>query len=354
MPAASASSENIRLIDEGAAYLSLPARVQKARAGRYTLPGFDPKDWRQTADLGWLGLRLEEARGGIGFGAAELCAFAEQMGAGLVPEPLLAAMLAIPILPDDWLTPVLAGEVIVLPALQEQGSAFDAPSSLPSEARRLTGEKQYIPMAAGANAFLVSTRDGFALVDADAKGTDLEILQTQDGGHFGRLGLHGVEALPLPAPSHVHDRLQDELALATSAYLLGVMRRAFTITADYLGQREQFGKPIGSFQSLQHRMVDLHIQIELTAASVRQAAIKLDSADADAGRLAVSRAKARASDAAMLVTRQGVQLHGGVGYTDEIDIGLYLRKAMTLANLHGSAAAHRSRFARLTDLGNVQ
>jgi alkylation response protein AidB-like acyl-CoA dehydrogenase len=126
------------------------------------------------------------------------------------------------------------------------------------------------------------------------------------------------------------------------------MRGAFSVTLEYLRTRRQFNKPIGSFQVLQHRMVDLHIQIELTNASIKEAAIVMESGKKDTTtRQAVSRAKARASDAAMLVTKQAIQLHGGIGFADEADIGLFLRKAMTLANMHGSSALHRTRYAQI-------
>jgi alkylation response protein AidB-like acyl-CoA dehydrogenase len=142
-------------------------------------------------------------------------------------------------------------------------------------------------------------------------------------------------------------RAFDEATLATAAYLLGVMSRAFEITLDYLRVRKQFDKPIGSFQALQHRATDLKIQIELTRASVTAAARILDNGPAG-GRAsaAVSQAKHRASEAVMLVTRESIQLHGAIGYTDESDIGLFIRKAMTLANSFGSARAHRARYAR--------
>ena len=133
--------------------------------------------------------------------------------------------------------------------------------------------------------------------------------------------------------------------MATSAYLLGLMDRAFTMTLDYMKTREQFGRKIGSFQALQHRAVDMQIQITLTRATVASAADTLDSATTAAQRqAAVSRAKVRASDAAMAVTRACIQLHGGVGYTDAYDIGLYLRKAMVLSPLYGPPSAHRRRF----------
>jgi alkylation response protein AidB-like acyl-CoA dehydrogenase len=127
-----------------------------------------------------------------------------------------------------------------------------------------------------------------------------------------------------------------------------VAEQAFAMTLDYLRTRKQFGQPIGSFQALQHRAVDLRLQLALTRASIDAAAASLDGDAGPAQRqLAVSRAKARAADASLLVTRQAIQLHGAIGYTDEYDVGLYLRKAMTLANLYGSASQHRARYARL-------
>ena len=126
------------------------------------------------------------------------------------------------------------------------------------------------------------------------------------------------------------------------------MERAFAMTLTYLKTRQQFGKPIGSFQALAHRAADLKIQVALTRASVEAAAVTLDTSSVTAvRRAAVSRAKARASDAAMRITREAIQMHGGIGYTDEYDVGLYLRKAMVLANLFGSAELHRARYAEL-------
>jgi alkylation response protein AidB-like acyl-CoA dehydrogenase len=121
------------------------------------------------------------------------------------------------------------------------------------------------------------------------------------------------------------------------------------MTLDYLKTRQQFGKLIGSFQALQHRAVDLQIQVALTRASVEAAAVTLDGGAPPALRQAVvSRAKARASEAAMLVTKQCIQLHGGIGYTDAYDVGLFLRKAMVLGSLYGPAALHRARFAAVS------
>jgi alkylation response protein AidB-like acyl-CoA dehydrogenase len=250
------------------------------------------------------------------------------------------------LLPAGHLGALLAGERIVIPAWQERANSLDAVRTTQLHDGRLTGRKVFVPMAAGADAFLVTVPGGLALVARDAAGLELAVDQTQDGGHFGTLTLTGAPAEPIAGDAA---EALDEAALATAAYLLGVMDRAFAMTLDYLKTRQQFGKLIGSFQALQHRAVDLQIQVALTRASVEAAAVTLDGGAGPALREAVvSRAKARASEAAMFVTKQCIQLHGGIGYTDAADVGLFLRKAMVLASLYGPAALHRARFAAVS------
>ncbi|MBN8901714.1 MAG: hypothetical protein J0H57_11825 [Rhodospirillales bacterium] len=165
---------------------------------------------------------------------------------------------------------------------------------------------------------------------------------TQDGGTMGTLTLEDAPAEALPGDAT--DALE-VATMATSAYLLGVMDRVFAMTLEYLKTREQFGRKIGSFQALQHRSADLKIQVSLTRAVVEAAAAALDRTTDRAARQAiVSRAKARASEAASVVTRACIQLHGGIGYTDAADPGLFLRKMMVLAPSFGAAALHRARF----------
>lgn len=340
-------ADSLRLIRESASAVApRDGGLRRIRGLRYQEPGFDPAVWREMGELGWIGLRLPEQAGGAGLGLSEACVLAEELGRGLVPEPLIPAALAAAVLaelgdPSSRLPALLAGEELVLLAWQEEPDALDALGT-PGAARLA------IPMAAGARHFLVPVREGKGIVlhDIPASGQDLQIRQTQDGGHFGvlRPNLAAGERLAGDA-SEALARGLDEAALVTSAYLLGVMDHAFTMTLDYLKTRQQFGRPIGSFQALQHRAVDLAMQIALTRASVEAAAAKLDQgATGDRRRAAVSQAKARASEAALLVTREAVQLHGAIGYTDEYDVGLFLRKAMTLANQFGSAALHRRRY----------
>ncbi len=339
--------ESLRLIRESAGGLApRDGDRKRVRALRFKPPGYDPAVWRAMGELGWIGLRVPDASGGAGLGMAEFCALAEELGAALMPEPLVQGALSASLLTTaerpDLLAPLLAGESLVLTAWQEQAASLDTPGT-PGAPRC------FLPCAGGADFFLVPVRtDGGALSlrlqSKDAAAVDLA--DTQDGGQYGTLHPAAGEVLLADAGERLADAL-DEAALATSAMLLGVMDQAFSLTLDYLRTRQQFGRPIGSFQALKHRAVDLKIQIALTRAGIDAAAATLDAPQTPRAqrRAAVSRVKARASEAAMLVTRQAIQLHGGIGYTDEADIGLYLRKAMVLTGQFGSAALHRARYA---------
>jgi alkylation response protein AidB-like acyl-CoA dehydrogenase len=353
MDAAEERAESLRMIrDSAAAVAPRGGDLKRIRDLRFKQPGFDAAVWRDMAAMGWPGLRVAEDAGGSGLGMAAFCALAEELGAALAPEPLIAVAMAARLLPAGELPALLAGERIVIPAWQERPNSLDAAGATRLQGGRLTGRKVFVPMAAGADAFLVTVPGRLALVSRDAPGLELALDQTQDGGNFGTLVFTDA-----PAEAVAGDPAEalDEAALATAAYLLGVMDRAFAMTLDYLKTRQQFGKLIGSFQSLQHRAVDLQIQVSLTRASVEAAAATLDAMASQAGgapaalrQAAVSRAQARASEAALLVTKQCIQLHGGIGYTDAYDVGLFLRKAMVLAPLYGAAALHRARFAAVS------
>ncbi|WP_291297773.1 acyl-CoA dehydrogenase family protein [Elioraea sp.] len=347
-------ADGIRLLrDSAAAIVPRGGPLGRIRALRDTEAGFDRAVLGEMGAFGWLGLRVADEAGGVGLGMAELCALAEEMGHGLAPEPLVAvAAIAAPLVPEE---DVIAGVRVLLPAWAERPHTLDPAgttmAAIDGATLRVTGRKIAIPMAAGADGFLVTAREGDALsvviVENGAPGVTLTVEATVDGGHMGTLTLEAARCVRVAEDAGPRiARLLDEAAVATAAELVGVMDRAFALTLDYLGTRQQFGKPIGSFQVLQHRAADLKIQIELSRAAVGHAAAVCDaSAPAAQRSAAVSLAKARASDAAMLVTRQAIHLHGGIGYTDEADIGLFLRRAMVLAASCGTAAAHRRRYA---------
>ena len=333
-------SDLVTMIRDSAAAIVPPGGdLSRIRALRFTTPGFAPAVLRDMAALGWIGVRLPEAQGGVGLGMTESVGLYEELGRGLVPEPLIAATLAATLLAatgeDALLSRVLAGDTLVTVA----GAHRLFPNA--------SASYDQVEGADVAEAFVLIDGLGRRLVAHSEVTINTTLLQ--DGSRVATIavpvGAGRVLAAGLPAPL---ERARDEAALSTAAYLLGVAEAAFALTLDYLRQRQQFGRPLAAFQVLQHRMADLKIQLVLTRASVAAAAEELDAGADDRSRArATSRAKARATDTALLVGREAIQLHGAIGYTDEYDAGLYLRRAMVLAGHYGSAYQHRRRFAAL-------
>lgn len=335
--------ERIALIrDSAQSVVPRDKGAQRARALRFKQPGFDRALWREMCALGWSGLRVPEDKGGTGLDVAALCAVAQQLGASLSPEPFVAVAGAAQLLPSDWLASVVTGDRIVVPAWMERAHDLDTRGQTHLHKGRVSGCKRLVGGAAGADAFLVGTRDGLALVERDAPGVSLSFVGLHDGGFAADVRFEDAPGLALPGSL---EDVFEESALANGAYVLGAMEAAFDMTLAYMTVRKQFGKPIGSFQALQHRAVDMKIQLELTRAVINEAAAALDVfAPAPDRRSLVSRAKMRAADAGMLVARECVQFHGAMGMTDECDVGLYARKILAVHNDWGSATAHRQRF----------
>ncbi|RZJ06078.1 MAG: acyl-CoA dehydrogenase [Haliea sp.] len=344
--------ETLGMVRDSATAFVDASGLRRIRDQRFRSPGFDPSVWRDICTMGWPAMLLPEAHGGAGLGLPESCALHEVLGGALVPEPLVQSAMAARLLAEAGeaalLAAVLTGERLVMPAWQEVVNELEPGGLTAFREGRVNGRKQFIPMARSAGTFLVTTSSGVVLMEADAPGVSLQMAATQDGGEWGTLVMDDAPARLLGVESDVVEDALLEATLASAAQLLGVAERAFSITIAYLQMRKQFGRAIGSFQSLQHRAVDLKIQLALTRAGLDSTALLLDGGGTrDERRSAVSRAKARASDTALIVTRQAIQLHGAIGYTDEADIGLYLRKAMVLSGLYGSGDLHRRRYARL-------
>jgi len=338
--------DRLRLVrDSAAAIVPRDKGPQRVRPLRFGQPGFDPALWKQMCELGWAGLRVPEARGGTGLDVAALCAVAQQLGASLSPEPFIATAAAAQVLTGEWLAATLRGDRIVVPAWMEQAHGLDAGQARFASGR-VSGTKRMVPHAAAAHAFVVATRDGLALVEREAPGVSVSPVGLHDGGLAGDVRFDDAPGVPLQG---AFEALLEECALASAACLLGAMEAAFDTTLAYLSVRRQFGKPIGSFQALQHRAVDLKIQLELTRAVVNEAAAALDgdTAAPQERRALVSRAKMRAAGAAMQIAKEAVQMHGAMGMTDECDIGLYARKILAVQGDWGSALAHRRRFAAI-------
>ena len=346
--------------------------ISRARALRGTAREYDRSIWRQMGELGWLGIAVPERFGDMGLGLAETAIVAEGLARGLVPEPYTAAaVLAAGVLcgadnealQDEWLPRIVSGEVIPALAWQEQAGTLDLSHikarAVPFEGGyRLTGTKRYVAGAAGADLNIVAARaeNGLVLacVEQGAPGLALDLEVLADGRQFGNVKLDNV-VVPRERVVATGDvartsleRALDHATAIASAELYGVMSRALDMSVDYMKTRTQFGRPIGSFQALQHRAVDLYIQRELASAVLEQGLRELDCAPPSHVRAAAaSRMKARCSDAALRITREAIQIHGAIGFTDEYDVGLYLKRALVLAAWLGNSATHRRRYAAL-------
>jgi alkylation response protein AidB-like acyl-CoA dehydrogenase len=323
--------------------------LQRIRKLRFTEIGFERTALELMGDMGWVALTVPEDKGGIGLGLGELCVVCQELGAGLVPEPLIQANMSASLLAhcgaQSLLSEVIAGKHLVLTAWQEKADTLDVPG-------RVDARRYYIPLARGADGFLFPVRrDGrLDLVYCRRDAVSLQAISTQDGGHYGNLqvDLNFGEVIGTDIEQVIAVSL-DRATLATAAYLVGAMEVAFSRTLEYLKNRKQFGRTIGSFQVVQHRCVDLKARAALCRASMESAARVWDAgAERQLRQSAVSRAKASASDGAMFITREAIQLHGAIGFTDEYDVGLYLRKAIVLAGQFGSARLHRQRFLALS------
>jgi acyl-CoA dehydrogenase len=338
--------------------------------------GFSRPLWTQMAELGWAGVVLPPEYGGSGLGFAELGIVLEETGRTLVPEPFLSTVVlgsgailrgASEELKRKILPGVCSGDTILALAHQESGRF--APYAVSTRAARedggfrIDGSKCFVLDGHVADHLIVAARtsgapgdrDGLTvfLVPASASGLSIERTTMVDSRNAARLR---IEAVRVPASAvlgtvdqgaDLLDPIFDRGAVALSAQLLGCLTEAFERTLRYLKTRVQFGVPIGSFQALKHRAVQMYCEVELSRGVVLEALRAVDEERADLPRLA-SAAKARASDTANLVTREAIQMHGGIGMTDEEEIGLFLKRARAAELSLGDASYHRDRFARVS------
>ena len=335
--------------------------------------GYSPEVWAEMADLGWLGIPFAEEHGGLGMGMAETVLITEAMGRGLAPEPFVSAVVFAGGLVADagnaeqqaeWLPALIDGEKRLAPALLEAGSRYGL-DRVETRARAngggwsLSGEKVQVVGGVGADGFLIAARteggdNGLTLFLVPAATDGLEVVAQQrvDSRNSAIVRLNGVEVAAGAVLGEVGGGLKplgravDRATVAVCGEMLGVMTEAFERTIEYLKSRSQFGVLIGTFQALKHRAARMFIEIELSRSTVMSAARALDENSDDAA-LQVSNSKARCSDALILVTNEALQMHGGIGMTDEHDIGLFMKRARALEFAFGDAAFHRQRFARL-------
>ena len=323
------------------------------------LEGYSKSLHATLAELGYLSLALSEEQGGMG--AVALAAVLHEMGRAAFPGPFLEVLLAARALEacdDDaargLLARVTAGEALCVLARRERLDDLvpEDPATCHQDGR-VSGVKQLVPFGAHADALLVETRDGLAIVERPASGWDAAPLPTLDHAQrFAEVRLDG-EARLVAEPEAAAGVLADVdriASLGAAAQLLGTAERALELTLAYASEREAFGSAIAGFQALQHRCADMLLQTESTRSAVYRAAWALDHDPAEADWL-VAVAKAWAGPAARFVCGEAIQLHGGVGFTWEYDPHIFFKRARTLEQFHGSTRTQLERALRAREAG---
>jgi len=337
--------------------------------------GFSRELWKEMADLGWAGITLPEESGGSGLGYAELGILLEECGRTLVPEPFLSTVVlgaeliragASEAQQQELLGAIAEGRTLLALAHQEQGRFAPYAVSTQAEAKgdgfEISGRKVFVLDGHVADSLIVvartsgasGDRDGLTLflVPASSDGVNVTRTIMVDSRNAANVELSGVVVSKdqvlgtVGAGADLLDPALDKATAALSAQLLGVLTEAFERTVEYLKTRIQFDVPIGSFQALKHRAAVMFCEVELSKSIVMDALQALDEGRENAPQL-VSAAKARTSDTSGLVTREAVQMFGGIGMTDEEEIGFFLKRARAAELTLGDAAYHRDRFAVL-------
>jgi alkylation response protein AidB-like acyl-CoA dehydrogenase len=346
------------------------ARIRTFRDSKDEV-GFSRELWNEMAQLGWLGLQIPEEYDGLGLGFFDLCVVLEQSGRELMPEPFVSTLLlgtqALLLGGTDaqkkaLLPGVAAGETVVTVGYEDAGSHGDIPQDATvaqksAEGFTLSGEKNQVLDGHLADRIIVSatTSDtGYTLflIDPAQSGVTITRQSRIDGLNAAIVRLEDVSVKSEAIVGEVNggaallQAVFDRAAVGLAAQMLGASEQAFADTIEYIKEREQFGVPIGSFQALQHRAVSVYTEIALTRSVVLAAARAIDEAPGDVPRLA-SLAKATASETFMHAAKEAIQMHGGIGVTDEHDIGFYIKRAQAAYMTFGKPSQHRQRWAEL-------
>jgi alkylation response protein AidB-like acyl-CoA dehydrogenase len=350
------------------------AQLRQLRDERSEL-GYDKATWQQMVELGWSGILVPEAHGGLEFGHVGMGQVMEENGRTLSASPLFSsAVLAASIInkagseaqKKTLLPAIVEGSLLVSVALDE-GPKY-RPMTVKTSALTsgdgyvLNGEKQFVGDGHIANKFIVSARtsgqsddeQGMSLfiVDSATLGVEVERVHLADSRNSAMLRLNNValsgEALlgERDAAASLVNYLGDVANVHLSAQLLGMAQEVFERTVQYMKERSQYGALIGSYQALQHRAAHMFSELELAKSIVLKALQALDGNDPKLSLLA-SACKAKVSEVATLVTNEGVQLHGGIGMTDELDIGFFMKRARVAEQQFGDRRYHLQRFATL-------
>ncbi len=373
------NEEQVLLKEAAAGFLAEKAPVAALRKLRDERDsnGYNKALWQEMAEMGWAGIAIPEAFGGLDYGYTGLGIVLEQMGRNLSVSPLQASILvaatAVARLGTDAqkesLLPALAsGELTMTLALQEGAHHAPQKTALQATASKtgyvLNGRKVFVLDAHVAAQFIVLARTAGAageeaglslfLVDAATQGVSAERVFMSDSRNSGNVEFANVEvdagALlgELNAGYAGLQQVLDVANIGLSAELLGLSIEAFERTLTYLKERKQFGELIGSFQGLQHRAAEMYAELELARSIVLKALHAVDSGADNVSTLA-SACKAKLCEVATRVTNEAIQMHGGIGMTDEFDIGFFIKRARVLQQTFGDYHYHLDRFAKLNN-----
>ncbi len=339
-------------------------------------PGWRPESWKQFAELGLLGAPLPEAYGGLGGGPVETMVVMEAFGRALVVEPYVPTVVVgggilqsagSEAHKQEWLPKIAAGDAVLAFAFAEPQGRYNL-ADLAVTAKKqgsayvLNGQKSVVIGAPFAHALIVTARTAGArreekglsvfLVNRRARGISTRDFPTVDGLRASEITFENVE---VPADNLVGtpddalpliEQIVDEAIAAHCAEALGAMRMLQESTVEFSKTRKQFGVPIGKFQALQHRMVDMFMQVEQSASMTLMVTLKLGDSES-ARKKAASAAKVQIGKAARFVGQNAVQIHGGMGMTDELALGHYFKRVTMIDTLYGNVDHHLKRYASL-------
>ena len=338
---------------------------------------WDKEIWKEMVDLGWSGILIPEEFGGSDFGLAGISVIMQEVGKTLTPSPLFAtAVLGASAITSfgtqdqksKYLPLIASGEITTAIAVDEE--SHHAPANTITKAELindkwiLNGKKKFVVDGASADVLIILARTSGAkgentgltlfILDANAKGVEVIKTDMADCRNYANIVLNNVAVDKTAilgdqeSGGEAVDKILDEGRIALASEMLGNSEAAFEMTINYLKERKQFGVHIGTFQALQHRAAEMFCEIELTKSAVMAAMQGADENNNDLQRMA-SLAKSIAGETLYLVSNESVQMHGGIGVTDEYDIGFFMKRARVAEVIFGGANFHQERYANLSN-----
>ena len=328
--------------------------------------GYSEENWKQFADLGWLAVPFKEDNGGFNFGPIELTVLFEEFGKALVVEPYLSSVVMSGTVLEgsnhaeksSIIEKIIAGECQVSVAYAEPNIGYNFLECLTTVSNgdngmKLNGSKSLVLNAGNADQFIIlAKKDGspcMVLIDSQSDGLSVQSFKTLDGQTCGELTFENVQVDDQSVLAEGDDaeklfnKMVDISILCISAEAVGAMTASYTKTVQYTKEREQFAQPISNFQVLQHRMVDMFIETELTKSLLIKATLQLDSDDPDAVNT-ISALKVQVGKAGRLIGQHAVQLHGGMGVSNEMSIGHYLKRFTAIDSMFGNTQYHINKY----------